>query len=543
MTLNSINTRHAWVGKQTFLYLALFVYAAVATAETPLPYKYTARNISELIWDGENWIPVDPGDRFFPDTQVLTGELVYAGAIDSAYIPETGLGKPSRPLIFSQGSAGTSVYKADNVDATVINANVSPSCEVEGSFYDCLVVRSFGPWLKYNSVEFFPAVAPLSGVQPVIPYMINFDFLYEAGSLNLESSLPNYLEGYDQAYIGMTYSDETRSNYFYSFHSKYVRLQILPDALSIAGIQGGWALARFSGKFYNNNVNLLSGADASILNQTEYFSSLWTLASLGTLQDGNSDGVGDDPAIVVLADNIETRQHKIQIRDAMSGQQIGANIGFLSSEFSVIDLAVIPDINGDGVSDDPAVAVLGVKLSNGRPTVEVKRLSDGSKLGRWSVLNIDFDPQDIAPVNDDGVVKIGILASNGDGKTVVETRRLSDGEKLGRFFAFGPDISVRGLAGYDDIDGPGPGGDAAWAVLAKKSGGNNIIRYLLAKDGAKLKEQVMTGSAWEAYGIAVAPDQNGNSFDDLITVNIADDAGLVKLRDFDTGDTISNLSP
>jgi len=92
-------------------------------------------------------------------------------------------------------------------------------------------------------------------------------------------------------------------------------------------------------------------------------------------------------------------------------------------------------------------------------------------------------------------------------------------------------------------DGPEAGSNGAWVVLGKKDGANNIVRYLAAENGAKLKDQIMTGSSWESFGLAVAPDQNGNGFEDIATINNSDTAGLLKLRDFNTGDTVSNLLP
>jgi len=523
--------------------LVALLFAQTAISAVALTYKYTGRNVSEFYSDGFSWEEVSAVDRIFPVTQVLTGEFVYAGAIDSLYDPETGMGIPHRPLWSIQGSAGQAAYKADFVEGVAVNAAASDSCQLGGISYDCLAFRAYDPFLKANSVNLFPPVSPLLGLEPITAAATNIDLIYAPGNLGIETVMPKYPTGFDQGFLSISYTDLDKTAFLYSLNSDDVRLQILPDPFKVIGVQGGWAYARFEGRQLNNAVLVKSGADASQLGRHEYFSLEWTVVSLDKLQDGNSDGTGDDPAIVVLADSIETRQHKVQVRDAISGQQIGSNIGFLNSKFAVIDLAVIPDINGDGVTDDPAVAVLGVNLSNGRPAVEVRRLSDGVKLGRWQILSTDFDPQAISATKVGSDARLGILAANGSGKVVVETRRAADGTRLGRFFAFGSGVSVRGLAGYADINGPEAGSNGAWVVLGKKDGANNIVRYLAAENGAKLKDQIMTGSSWESFGLAVAPDQNGNGFEDIATINNSDTAGLLKLRDFNTGDTVSNLLP
>ncbi|MDH3511469.1 MAG: PKD domain-containing protein, partial [Gammaproteobacteria bacterium] len=124
-------------------------------------------------------------------------------------------------------------------------------------------------------------------------------------------------------------------------------------------------------------VRYYSGANRQQFDQVNYLSNAWAAVAAATVADGNQDGVRNDPAVAVLGRNIATNKLFVQVRMAEGGASI-AGFSVLSAAWTPVDVVVIDDANGDGVSNDTAIGVLGVNpagSSRRHNLVQVRRLS------------------------------------------------------------------------------------------------------------------------------------------------------------------------
>jgi len=294
-----------------------------------------------------------------------------------------------------------------------------------------------------------------------------------------------------------------------------------------------------------STVEIFSGSDGSTVRQIEFFGSDWTAVAISTLEDGNADGVSNDPAIAMLARNSVTGLHRARVRDGYTGQRVGSDATFFNDSYTGIDLAVLNDHNGDGVSIDPSILVLA-KQDTGRVAVLVKRFSDGAVLGNWTFTMPDFDAlavEGLSPAG--GVPAISVLYLNSNtGKSRIRTRRADNGQMMQGMFVAGPSREPRDFAVFTDLNGDGTNDDQAYAILLKREGaGSNVVRYRNVQTGAIVKETLLVSGSWESNSLAVLPDTDSNGFDELVgdSEEIAGEDKLIKARDFDTTDLLQNI--
>ncbi len=291
-------------------------------------------------------------------------------------------------------------------------------------------------------------------------------------------------------------------------------------------------------------VDIISGSDGSIIRQIEFFGVDWNVIAISTLEDGNLDGVSNDPAIAMLARNNLTGLNRVRVLDAVSGERRGSNITFFDSTFAGIDLAVLNDQNGDGVPNDPSLAVLA-KQDTGRVAVLLKRFSDGSVLGNWTFTKPDFDALAVEGVSPAGEVPaISVLyRNNTTGKSRIRTRRADNGQWMQGIFVAGPARDPSDFAVITDLNGDGAKDDQAYAILLKVEGGNNRVRFRNVGTGDMIKETLFIAGSWEMNSLTVLPDTDSNGFEDLAG-EAERNAGvekIIKVRDFDTIDTLQNI--
>ena len=106
-------------------------------------------------------------------------------------------------------------------------------------------------------------------------------------------------------------------------------------------------------------VRYYSGANGDPVGSRNFLTADSVGVALATVADGNGDGVADDPAIAVLADRSDGA-HLVEVRRADTGAKI-RTVEFLSDAWDVIDVAVIDDENGDGNPNDPVRGGAGLQ--------------------------------------------------------------------------------------------------------------------------------------------------------------------------------------
>lgn len=293
-----------------------------------------------------------------------------------------------------------------------------------------------------------------------------------------------------------------------------------------------------------NRFDVFSGQTGLNLRSIDFFSNSWDPIAMAAYADGNSDGTADDAALAVLGQNISTGQLKVQLRDAFSGSVLQPNIGFFNSDWQPLGLAILEDSNGNGVFDDPAAAVLAQNTGSGRIMAELIRISDGAELGRWAFFNPAWDAKAVAAfAPEGGNPMLAVLATDpGTGKSKVQLRDIVTDTKSSVFVS-GPAIQVEDLGILMDLNGDGTKDDPGLVVLGRKGSGNNVVRVRRVSDGSRVDDVLMVGSAYGATGLAMLADVNSSNYEDIAVLAEPMTSGslLVKLRDLGTGDTIENL--
>jgi hypothetical protein len=296
-------------------------------------------------------------------------------------------------------------------------------------------------------------------------------------------------------------------------------------------------------------VRYYSGANRKKFAQVAYLSNAWAGVAAATLADANQDGVANDPAVAVLGRRISNDRLSVQVRLAAGGAEL-ARINFLNNRWTPVDVVVIDDANGDGVSDDTAIGVLGLNPAQGsqkQTTLQVRRLSDGSLLREVYYNNNNWTPLAAGAVQRPGQSPLlAVLAEKNSSKEIrVQARLLSDGS-LQRTKTFLND-QWRGLdlAILTDTDGNGVGDDAAYMVLAVNPGNGLKRVQVRGTSGALVKNLLVMNDLWQARRIFGSDDISGNLFEELGVLGnrISDGKARIELQDFDTGAITGNIFP
>jgi len=326
-----------------------------------------------------------------------------------------------------------------------------------------------------------------------------------------------------------------------------------------AGGDGDFALLELSSTTgpsgsVNPQVRVLDGKTGSEAFSIEYFdqsAEAWQPIAIDTVSDGNSDGTADDPAVVMLAQNLVSGQIKVQARYISNGTKVRTNIPFFSStNWSPIDVAVVNDINGDGTTGDTGIAVLAQSGVDSRWEVRMTPLGTVNNLptftGRY------FSPTDVVKgieaTTDAGDSLIIALGVDGAGKSRLQGRQVSDGASLGNLMVWGAGASVDAtdLSIVADADGNGTADDPAAVVLGlRDSNSNTIYRSLLISDGSDLGTNRLLSSPFAPERITSTDSIVGAGGEEIAAsaINTGDDALRVKLRAFSDNASISDLDP
>ncbi len=286
----------------------------------------------------------------------------------------------------------------------------------------------------------------------------------------------------------------------------------------------------------DREVTLLSGTDGSWIGAIEFFNPNWMVSDHITMRDGNGDGVSDDPAIAALATSSITGQIMVQLRYAGDASVVRSNIGgFFSKDWDAKSIGLLLDSNGDGNTNDAAILVLATKKSTGRHMVEARRIADGARIGRFGAF---FTP-------DWGVKAVGgyVTAADGpiiavlgsdpvSGNTRIDTRDMATETRAGIF------VSSSGLRAIDmaivaDHNGDGTANDPAAVVLGKRvNGGANVVRIRNLLDGSAIDQLQVVSGAWEGLDVAVLPDAGGTDVPGLVSYSEKPGKGVIRVRTY-----------
>jgi len=321
----------------------------------------------------------------------------------------------------------------------------------------------------------------------------------------------------------------------------------MPDVIQDA-VPDIAVLNLFEGQKKGPIVSVLSGLNGQIIRDIEFFNSNYRPLRLDTGTDSNRDGAPVDPFIAVLAKNRSTGESWVQVRSAISGAKVQSSRRFFSGNYEAIDVAILDDTNGDGVVDDPSVAVLAQKSTSGRQAIFLRSLVTGKKLGNWTITQANSDVIAIVAETVSGTApnnaRLAVLtvknSGSNQGNSSVLQVRVADGEILSKKSVADSSLEVidmavrRGGAGFGLTNAP------AIVVLGETSNGSSKVRIRDLKSNSKLRADItMLSDPWKSRFVGVAPDLSGNGQEDIIDIAFKPSSGdvRIKVRDADTGDT------
>ena len=328
--------------------------------------------------------------------------------------------------------------------------------------------------------------------------------------------------------------------------SPFVHVQAT-DTTAVSDVSGdGRAdVATFTGNDESGiNVTLYSSRNGRELSAITFLDSRYRAYALERIVQMPGTGL---PALAVVATRISSNRHVVQVRDLASGDFI-ADYRVLNSLWEMVDLTVIDDLNGDGVFDDPALAILARLPKSGKMLAQIIRLSDGVVLANRTYLNRLWTPVAIAAAQRPGMPTVlailAILPSSN--KMLIESRYVSDGVLQRRFRVLNRLWAGQDLTTLADLNGDGDLSDPAWLVLARNAnGGANVVDALQVVDGISAGLRFVLNRLWKAGRLAVAGDMNGNGQEELIVSASRPDNGnrLIGISDFDSGESLRNVFP
>jgi hypothetical protein len=296
-------------------------------------------------------------------------------------------------------------------------------------------------------------------------------------------------------------------------------------------------------------VRYYSGADRKQLKAETYLGSGWLAVAAATVADANSNGVANDPAVAVLATKPSAGKHAVEVRRADTGALIN-QILFMSASWEMIDVAVIDDSNGDGVTGDTAIAVLGFddqQPDDKQIKVQVRNLSDGAVLGNWFFLNNKWTPLALEGVNRTGQPPLLAVLANkpSSGNNSIQARRLSDGSLQRDTTFWDPSWLARDVAILKDSDGDGNANDPGYVVLAGDAGNRNKVQGKRVSDGVNLKNVSMFSTSWEAKRLTTTGDLSGNLVEEVGAMGEKSTDGTlsIQLKDYDDKTVTGTINP
>jgi len=281
----------------------------------------------------------------------------------------------------------------------------------------------------------------------------------------------------------------------------------------------------------------------------------WSPLAIDRVLDTNGDGTEDDQSLALFGISNNRNAYFVRLIDPVTGSPLRDDLRFFNTaDWLAYDMAVLNDSNGDGVTDDPAIAVLGYKTSTGRNTLLIKRVSDGATLGNWNVFNANWTPRRLTTTVLDGQPIVAVLGDR-ELSTSIEYRNVLSGERW-RTYMFSYLTRGNDLAFVADADGNGTADDPGIAVIGEKLDTfgqvtSNRLEVRRISDGVKTRSLYFSTDKWQVRHMEVIRDANGNSVTDVVGL-LEDVNGLelltptgpdyrLRTRDQDSGDKLYDV--
>jgi hypothetical protein len=129
-----------------------------------------------------------------------------------------------------------------------------------------------------------------------------------------------------------------------------------------------------------NVVQARSSGNGRLQPRLTFMDANWLARDIAVLNDADGDGVGDDPAYLVLVNHKTNQRNKVHARLVSSGKGL-KRIDFLGAKWEARRLTGVGDISGNLAEE---VGTLAKRRADGRVTVQSKDFADGTVSLRFS---------------------------------------------------------------------------------------------------------------------------------------------------------------
>lgn len=300
-------------------------------------------------------------------------------------------------------------------------------------------------------------------------------------------------------------------------------------------------------------IKVYSGSDGGLLKKITYNNVDRRGVALATIRDANQNGTPNDPAVALLSDNDNSGVIAVETRRVSNKASLGT-IKFLSSSWRAIDVAVIDDMNADGVTNDSAIAVLAQKISNGKIKVQVRSFPDGALISNKTYLNSSWTPVALAVADRSAMSPagtllplIGVLAEKPkNGENRVQARLAGTGAFDRNIKFFDSLWDVHDVSVNHDANGNGNANDPVWQVLATRRSDNmNRVQSRYVVSGSFDKSRDVLNSKWQTIRLDAIADINGNSANEMAVSAAKRSNGnrRIQIRDYATNKQILTFQP
>lgn len=218
----------------------------------------------------------------------------------------------------------------------------------------------------------------------------------------------------------------------------------------------------------------------------------------------------------------------------------GATHAYLLTPAVLLDLAALPDVNGNG-APDAAVLVSSLGGQASASKIYVRDGATGEPISQMTILDASWRAIDIANTPGATNVLIGVLAQKDDNLIAVAVHRAADGGLVREIPFLGRKWRASQLAYVPNADGPG---GSAFAVVARNVDDDRVAVQLRRRsDGTLINNSTYFQNAWEPIDLQTLDDVTNNNRPELMVLGQSDAGQIVLLvKDASTRELVNKIN-
>ena len=262
---------------------------------------------------------------------------------------------------------------------------------------------------------------------------------------------------------------------------------------------------------------------------TVFFGAGYSGIDLAVVPDLSGNG---QPELAVLGES-DTGVTRVQVRDAVTGAAVSTI--FLGTTSRPHSLHVLPDISGNGLHE---IATVGTVRATGQVRARVQDI-DSKAFLRNIFFGTAYRPVAftvVPDVNGNGSSELAQLGVRADGGARLLLKDSLTAAPVTIVF-LGATNSPVDLVVIPDTNA---NGFADVAVLLRRVNGTGSARIYDSSSGDFLRN-VFFGQIRNPADIQVSPDMDGNGFSELLVIGDGGEASRVQIRDSSSGAQVNNV--